>query len=455
MTSMDRQSPQMEAAFRMLQRVWVIKLPVVEQEGEGEEEECYCQTLVVALRWAGARFGNSPSEVVVAVPAEAAVEYEDALQVPVYAPGVSTPEGECGVVLLVLPGSTVWERLVETVPMATNCLFFSEEPHNAVPRSHELAAFFDYPAEFATGLVVRLVGEETGEVMLSVHRHGLREDGSGEEAFHSTAELPDEYDPRTVLQTRKVKGSMNIPARKALLGPQAPPSAKELGEQVRGTGAKAKKAAAKQGPGQGQAQVDPLLLLTEAVNTLGERLSRLEASAQAPAVESASVNKGQGQAGPAGSLLSPGRVSAEGGAAVLHARGVLQGLPPPEREATTKGGRGRSTDAAYKALADGTPGDAQAAVQLATLEALEKILRRHSTGDDPLAELAEEEDFESGLAKMSGGARGAYAMMRVNRSIEAAPQRWSQLCDDAMAKALGSHISGLPWSASLYAQQRI
>eukprot|EP00971_Amphidinium_carterae_P319202 6344690-Amphidinium_carterae.1 len=110
----------MEAAFRMLQRVWVIKLPVVEQEGEGEEEECYCQTMVVALRWAGARFGNSPSEVVVAVPAEAAVEYEDALQVPVYAPELSTPEGECGVVLLVLPGSTVWERLVETVPMDTN-----------------------------------------------------------------------------------------------------------------------------------------------------------------------------------------------------------------------------------------------------------------------------------------------------------------------------------------------
>eukprot|EP00971_Amphidinium_carterae_P044049 866708-Amphidinium_carterae.1 len=240
--------------------------------------------------------------------------------------------------------------------MDTNCLFFSEEPHNAVPRSHELAAFFDYPEEFATGLVVRLVGEETGEVMLSVHRHGLKQDGSGEEAFHSTAELPDEYDPRTVLQTRKVKGSMNIPARKALVGPQAPPSAKELGAQVRGLGATAKKAAAaKRGPGQGQAQVDPLLLLTEAVNTLGERLSRLEASAQAPVVESASVSKGQGQVGPAGSLLSPGRVSTEGGAAVLHARSVLQGLPPPEREAATKGGRGRSTDAAYKALADGSP----------------------------------------------------------------------------------------------------
>eukprot|EP00971_Amphidinium_carterae_P086916 1719758-Amphidinium_carterae.1 len=73
---------------------------LLEKAGEDElgEEKWYCQALVVALRWAGARLLSLPSEAVLAVPAEAATEYADALQ--------------CGVALLVLPGSTLWERLV-------------------------------------------------------------------------------------------------------------------------------------------------------------------------------------------------------------------------------------------------------------------------------------------------------------------------------------------------------
>eukprot|EP00971_Amphidinium_carterae_P153531 3043828-Amphidinium_carterae.1 len=148
---------------------------------------------------------------------------------------------------------------------------------------------------------------------------------------------------------------------------------------------------------------------------------------------------------------------ASSSSAVPHAQRILQGIPPPTTETMPRAGKPRVSESAYQALAEGSPIDAQAAVQLATLEALEKILKRQTGGGDPLEDLADEDDFETGLGKVTGGARGAYAMQRMNRSIpvEAAPQRWLQMCDDAMAKALGVHVTGLPWSALLYAQQRI
>eukprot|EP00971_Amphidinium_carterae_P185477 3682637-Amphidinium_carterae.4 len=337
----------------------------------------------------------------IAVPLAAASEYHEAIEAPVFGPG-------------------------------------EERRHSA-----QLAALCDFPDEFASGLVVRLVGETAEDTMLSVHRNGVQADGSGEEAFHSSAELPQDYDPRSALRPP-------VPKRKAkatstAIVPKTPASS---------AGAKAKGAAApKRGAGAavpppvgGKLDNDALAMITNAITVLSERMEKLEG------------NKGMARPGgaSASSLLNPGRVgTGSSSAAVPMAKSILQGIPPPSSEPTPRVGRPRASESAYQAIAEGTSVNAQAAVQLATLEALEKILKRQSASGDPLEDLAEEDDFETGLSKVTGGARGAYAMQRMNRSIEAAPQRWSQMCDDAMARALGVHVTGLPWSALLYAQQRI
>eukprot|EP00971_Amphidinium_carterae_P300017 5960360-Amphidinium_carterae.1 len=192
MTSMDRQSPQMEAAFRLLQRTWVIQLPVSpEKEGPAEgEEDQYCQVIVVALRWGSARFGTAPSQAMIVVPLLAASEYHEAIEAPVYAPGEESPTGMCQVAYVMVPGAIVWERRSESVPVDATCVFFSEPPHDALPLSVQWASLCDFPEDFASGLVVRLVGEEGEDVLLSVHRNGVQADGSGEETFYSSAELP-------------------------------------------------------------------------------------------------------------------------------------------------------------------------------------------------------------------------------------------------------------------------
>eukprot|EP00971_Amphidinium_carterae_P101013 1998478-Amphidinium_carterae.1 len=174
MTSMERQSPQMEAAFRLLQRTWVVRLPVsAEEEGPAEgEDDQYSQVIVVALRWASARFGGSPSQAMIVVPVQAVSEYHEAIEAPVYAPGDEAPSGMCQVAYVMVPGAIVWERLTETVPVDAACVFFSDAPHDALPMSAQLASMCDYPEDFASGLVVRLVGEEGEDVMLSVHRNG-------------------------------------------------------------------------------------------------------------------------------------------------------------------------------------------------------------------------------------------------------------------------------------------
>eukprot|EP00971_Amphidinium_carterae_P273505 5427957-Amphidinium_carterae.1 len=113
--SMDRQSPQMEASFHLLQRVWVMPLPSgSEEETAGVEETSYCQVIVLALRWPGARFGAAPSQAVLAVPAEAVSEYVDVVSVPLYQPESESSTMDGQVAILVVPGAVIWERLTDS-----------------------------------------------------------------------------------------------------------------------------------------------------------------------------------------------------------------------------------------------------------------------------------------------------------------------------------------------------
>eukprot|EP00971_Amphidinium_carterae_P330105 6462957-Amphidinium_carterae.7 len=91
----------------------------------------------------------------------------EVLQTHVYMPESEEADGEVPVALVTVPGSIIWERLTETVPVDATCLFFMEEKSDALPRGYELAALCDYPAEFSSGLVVRLTGDSSGEVLLN------------------------------------------------------------------------------------------------------------------------------------------------------------------------------------------------------------------------------------------------------------------------------------------------
>eukprot|EP00971_Amphidinium_carterae_P102601 2030952-Amphidinium_carterae.1 len=163
---MEKQSPQKEACFHLLQRSWVISLPLTEDE-EFAEGEVYCQVLVVALRWTTTRFGTPPVQAIIAVPPDATLTFLEVLQTHVYMPESEESEGEVPVALVTVPGSVIWEHLTETVPVEATCLFFMEEKSDALPQGYELAALCDYPVEFSSGLVVRLTGDSSGEVLLN------------------------------------------------------------------------------------------------------------------------------------------------------------------------------------------------------------------------------------------------------------------------------------------------
>eukprot|EP00971_Amphidinium_carterae_P232088 4605798-Amphidinium_carterae.2 len=94
---MASQSPQKEASFHLLQRSWVMSLPLADDEEGGAAEGvpmAYCQVLVIAMRWAAARFGAAPVQAIIAVPAEATVEYLDMIQAPVYMPESEEADGD-------------------------------------------------------------------------------------------------------------------------------------------------------------------------------------------------------------------------------------------------------------------------------------------------------------------------------------------------------------------------
>eukprot|EP00971_Amphidinium_carterae_P246635 4898569-Amphidinium_carterae.1 len=108
--TMDRQSPQMLAAFHLLQKPWVMILPVVPEESTGAEValvdgDSYCQVIIVAIKWAGTRFGAAPTHAVIAVPAEAGTEEAELLNVATYPPDEEQADGECAAALFVVPGT--------------------------------------------------------------------------------------------------------------------------------------------------------------------------------------------------------------------------------------------------------------------------------------------------------------------------------------------------------------
>eukprot|EP00971_Amphidinium_carterae_P312682 6214702-Amphidinium_carterae.1 len=176
---------------------------------------------------------------------------------------------------------------------------------------------------------------------------------------------------------------------------------------------------------------------------------------------------------PTASLLQPGRVLTPGlrfgdpiaDNSLLSAQQALAGVGPPGGVPSTGFpvtgdlaagvSRRRARDTAIRMAVERGGQDAQNALQLATLDALERLQNGRTRTDDPLEMLGEDCDLDGELHKMTSGVKGVYGLQRIMQSIEQQPLRWCQICDETMARSLGTHVTGMPWSAQRYGAERI
>eukprot|EP00971_Amphidinium_carterae_P150990 2994411-Amphidinium_carterae.1 len=274
----------------------------------------------------------------------------------------------------------------------------------------------------------------------------------------------------------------------ALMHPPPPP----------GTSAKPKASAP--GPKGSPRRKDEMGQLLEMVTALTERVGRMESRGDAappivtmPSSPAAPPMYGVGpgvypmpgaqvdgrlhpvaaphMAMPTSSLLQPGRVlqpgssfgAPAGGNALGAAQHALAGIGPPGVTQGARGplddlaggvGRRRAKEVAIRMAVERGGEEAHSALQLATLEALERLQQGRSRNDDPLDVLGED-DLDGELNKLTTGEKGVYGLQRIMQSIENQPLRWCAICDDAMARSLGTHTTGMPWSAQRYGTERI
>eukprot|EP00971_Amphidinium_carterae_P180741 3585052-Amphidinium_carterae.1 len=120
-------------------------------------------------------------------------------------------------------------------------------------------------------------------------------------------------------------------------------------------------------------------------------------------------------------------------------------------------GRQRASDHLVQAvLQGGDQGQIGAALNLAMVEAIERLRGPHAHGED--------DEFDSLLSGAQGslddhgsggGSKGIQAMLRLSRAIEKNPSKWCQTVDEAAWRALGCDVTGQPWSMMTYGAQRI
>lgn len=103
---------------------------------------------------------------------------------------------------------------------------------------------------------------------------------------------------------------------------------------------------------------------------------------------------------------------------------------------------------------------ATSALQVAMLEVLTDLRKNKKSGsqgetlDDLLFGVEAAGAGEDGGLSIRG-ANGSSQMLKLNRAIEADPERWNQWLDQTTEEQMGSDVSGLPWSMAEYGRQKI
>eukprot|EP00971_Amphidinium_carterae_P349725 6491184-Amphidinium_carterae.1 len=479
--------PQLQAAESVMLRLWVCPRPVIAEDTEAPP--CHTEIRVFAIHFPGAP-GDVVDYILACVPATAILNQDYVLtRLAVHCYGEGGPLDQVDTVdvaVLLLPGTYLYEALGESVPASSTMLAFSDLSSGASPSPADLFAACDIPAEFSDGVTAHL---ELGEdMMLGLHLTSLA-DGE-DEVFASAGEEVGE-DPRRLLSAHPLP--VAVPHAHALS------KAKAKGAPARRTAAKPKPSAASQSsllnapsvlPSRPRNMAELSATLAPVLDTIVSRLAQLEQAQQSStlavspaAVPMASPPQGRGSQAPMPSLLSPsrclpgmvqppglGRPSAGPRAyqeSVAEARRLLTpGVPLGGLAEGVSTGRARQADSALRMAVEQGGSQANMALQLAMVDALERLgglpaaasghaEREPRTLEDFLLGVGGGHLGEEKASMAFGGAKGMANMQRLARSIEENPSQWSESFDTAIWRALSCDVTGAPWSLQRYGQERL
>eukprot|EP00971_Amphidinium_carterae_P352298 6492534-Amphidinium_carterae.2 len=496
----EAHSVALQSAALLLTRPWLARLPLVD-EGAGtmEQEGIFTEVCVLAIRWDGPAMGPI-SHCVVAVPAAAVsglLETVETFNTNIHVDGPAVETDEVAEVAVLYYGADfLRDQLAESSPMGAQVFAFSTMGTGGLPIGANILDLLDLPEDFSSGTMAktRLDAQHASEVIV----YDVSNEGEDNYVTAVSTAEDDLINPLLAL-------SMPMPSRRqaraaSVGGVSARPSAlsavlappPQPGTSTRPKAAAAPRAKAGASP-QARPKAPSLATVLEAVNNISQRLATIEhqhqqqhqqgqrAAAAPSAVPASGVPSPAACAAPPGlqhaSILSPGRFSVPHaptlnvpGAGASHAQRLVTSMGtnvgPLAATSVTPGcgepaklGRARQVDAGLRRRAAVERGGAEAntAVQLAMLEALQKMAGSKPAGAEELDGLLDDEsaDLDSSIQKLASGARGAAAMYRLHQHIEQNPSAWSARLDQAMFQALGCQHTGMPWSASRYFQERV
>eukprot|EP00971_Amphidinium_carterae_P170056 3369557-Amphidinium_carterae.1 len=334
----------------------------------------------------------------------------------------------------------------------------------------------DLPADFSTGTVAKSIMQEDMQPRVVVFDASLGDDennyvtaasGADEEGINPLAVLTSPVARRrrpastsmVAADPRPLGGSAAAcsPRPGCLSSVLAPPAAPQASAKRKAqTTAKAQGGAAAS-----KASQPSLKDVLDAVSGLSSRITQLESQKVPVQVANPPMPSSS-------SMLAPGRfqqsVPAPGKASacapppprVLEAQQLVASLPVPSGVVPEKErmSRERVADATLREAIERGGAEAKTEVQLAMLQALQKISHPRSAEDD-LDGLLEGDEFDENVNKITSGAKGAAALMRLHQLIEKNPASWSAKFDRSMYVALGCDHTQMPWSANRYFAERV
>eukprot|EP00971_Amphidinium_carterae_P348478 6490511-Amphidinium_carterae.1 len=172
------QHPQLQAAENVLVRTWVCPRPVIPEDVEAPP--CHVEMRVYAIHFPGAP-GDPVDFLLACVPA-AAIVNQDLMLARVTADcfgsgGPLDVVDTVDVALLLLPGVFLQESLLESVPISSTLLSFSDIVSGATPSPPDLLAATEIPLELYDGMTAHL---ELGEDLVLGLRLSALNDGDNE-----------------------------------------------------------------------------------------------------------------------------------------------------------------------------------------------------------------------------------------------------------------------------------
>eukprot|EP00971_Amphidinium_carterae_P092730 1836349-Amphidinium_carterae.1 len=455
----DESAMALQAAALLLTKPWLARLPLID-EGTTTSGQAgsFTEVSVLAVRWAGAVAGPV-SSCVVAVPAgavEGLLETCETFVAKIHADGPTPTTEVCEIAVLYYGPEFLRDSLAESSPHEAHVISFSNVGSGGLPIGAEVD-LLDLPEEFQSGMMAKTRLDLNGVSQVVVY--DLAGDAENYITAASTAE-DETVNPLLTLSTPQVRrrvgraasaglpselGSMFGPgsqsARPGALSATLAPPAAPLPIATGGARPKAPAARSK-----AAAKAPSLAQVLEAVHGMAERMTVMEQriatpsmptqpppqcpTARAPAAAQYSVPPPAAPPpglGASVSMLAPGRFRPTympagvpvPGAGMSQAQQIVAslGAPAVPMAASPHGaweperhGRDRQADAALRAAVEIGGSEANTAVQLAMLEALQRLGGKAASTDDVDLMLEDDTtDLDGNIQKLASGARGAAA----------------------------------------------